>query len=95
VKLVVTRAAVADFDRLRNFLISKDADAARVAVSLLDAAMVSLTELPQRGRPSGIPGVREMIVPFGGSAYVLRYAYLAERSEIVILRVWHGREART
>jgi hypothetical protein len=33
-------------------------------------------------------------VPFGRSAYVLRYAYSIENHEIVVLRIWHGREAR-
>jgi hypothetical protein len=41
---------------------------------------------------SGVPGVRELIVPFGRSAYVLRYALLPMTDEIVILRIWHGRE---
>ena len=51
-------------------------------------------DFPQRGRPSGIASVRELVVPFGQSSYVLRYAYLANRDEIVILRIWHGREQR-
>jgi len=33
-------------------------------------------------------------VPFGRSAYLLRYDYFAEADEIVILRVWHAREER-
>jgi plasmid stabilization system protein ParE len=35
-----------------------------------------------------------LIVPFGRSAYIVRYAYLRESDEVVILRVWHGREQR-
>ena len=38
--------------------------------------------------------IRELIVPFGRSGYVLRYAYSAAADEAVILRIWHGREAR-
>lgn len=94
-KLVVSRAAVADVARLRDFLIGKDARAAQRAVALIDDAMKLLADFPYRGRPSGIPGVRELIVPFGASAYVLRYAHFAEREEIVILRIWHGREKRS
>jgi len=40
------------------------------------------------------PGARELLVPFGRSAYVVRYAHLPARDEILILRVWHGHEAR-
>jgi hypothetical protein len=35
-----------------------------------------------------------LIVPFGNSAYVLRYAHLPDADEIIVLRVWHGREWR-
>ena len=38
--------------------------------------------------------MRELVVPFGHSAYVVRYAHDAQRQEIVIMRLWHGREAR-
>jgi toxin ParE1/3/4 len=71
-----------------------DSDAAQRAAAAIDTAVRSLAAFPQRGRPSGIAGVREFIVPFGQSAYVVRYAYMAARDEIVILRIWHGREAR-
>jgi len=94
VKVVVSRAAIADVARLRDFLIGNNERAARRAVVLIDDAMKLLADFPHRGRPSGIPGVRELIVPFGKSAYVLRYAHYPDRDEIVILRVWHGREER-
>jgi len=50
--------------------------------------------LPERGRRSDVPGARELIVRFGRSAYVLRYAYSATANELVVLRIWHGRESR-
>ena len=93
-KLNVSRAAIADVERLHEFLAEKDSSAAQRAAKAIDDAVRSLTDFPQRGRPSGIAGVRELIVPFGQSSYVLRYAYLASRGEIVILRIWHGREQR-
>lgn len=34
------------------------------------------------------------VVPFGRSAYILRYAHLLGTDEIVILRIWHSRENR-
>jgi len=33
-------------------------------------------------------------VPFGRSAYVIRYAHLVQQEEVVIVRIWHGREQR-
>jgi hypothetical protein len=35
-----------------------------------------------------------LILPFGRSAYVLRYSYSAPADEVVVHRIWHGREAR-
>jgi plasmid stabilization system protein ParE len=47
-----------------------------------------------RGDGSRVTGARELIVPFGQSAYIVRYAHNARREEVVILRIWHSREAR-
>jgi toxin ParE1/3/4 len=94
VRPVVSRAAAADLKRLHAFLADKDAAAARRAVDALIAAIQSLEAFPDRGRSSGIPGARELIVPFGRSAYVLRYFRSPRIGSVVVLRIWHGREAR-
>jgi plasmid stabilization system protein ParE len=94
VRLVVSRAVALDLERLHHFLAQSDAQLARRAIAAIDTAVQSLATFPERGRSSGIPGIRELIVPFGRSAYLLRYAYSARRDEIVILRIWHGREER-
>ena len=93
-RLVVSRAAALDLERLHDFLARWDAQLARRAIAAIDTGVQSLATFPERGRPSGIPGIRELIVPFGRSAYLLRYVYSASRDEIVILRIWHGREER-
>jgi plasmid stabilization system protein ParE len=94
VKLVVSSAALSDLERLQAFLRDKNPTAAQRAVTVLDAAMRSLDACPLRGLLSSVPGVRELIVPFGRSAYVLRYAFLPLTDQIVILRIWHGREGQ-
>jgi plasmid stabilization system protein ParE len=93
--IVLSAGARADLDRLHAFLAGQNPDAARRAVDALSDAISSLQEQPQRGRPAGIAGMRELIVPFGRSAYVVRYAAASRREAIVILRIWHGREERT
>ena len=35
-------------------------------------------------------GRRELVVPFGAGAYVLRYR--VHRDTVIIIRVWHNRE---
>jgi toxin ParE1/3/4 len=94
VKLIVSPDAAADLDRLRAFLVDKHPSAAQRAAALLIGAIGSLDMFPDRRRPTGIEGVRELIVPFGSSAYVLCYAHLADSDEVVVLRIWHGREQR-
>jgi len=94
VKLIVAPEAAADLKRLRAFLADKNPTAAQRAAGALINAIQSLDTFPDRGRPTTIEGVRELIVPFGNSAYVLRYAHLPDVEEVIVLRIWHGREQR-
>jgi plasmid stabilization system protein ParE len=87
VRLIVSSAASADVDRLYHFLADKDVASAQRIVTVIDGAMRSLLIFPDRGRPSGITGIRELIVPFGGSSYVLRYAHSAHHDAIIVLRI--------
>jgi plasmid stabilization system protein ParE len=92
VKLIVAASAATDLIRLHAFLASKNPVAARRAAGALVRAIASLERFPERGRPSHIPGLRELIVPFGRSAYLVRYSHLTDSDEIVVLRIWHARE---
>jgi plasmid stabilization system protein ParE len=94
VKLIVSRSAVADIERLHAFLTEENPVAAQRVVGVLARAIQSLDTFPDRGRPSPVTGARELIVPFGRSAYILRYVHDAPREEVVVLRIWHGREER-
>jgi plasmid stabilization system protein ParE len=85
---------MADLGRLRDFLVEKDPRAAARASETLAEAIDSLLQFPDRGRISPLPGHRELVVPFGKSAYVVRYKYRAESQTVSIVRVWHGREER-
>jgi plasmid stabilization system protein ParE len=71
VKLIVSRAAAADIERLHAFLTDENETAAQRAVTVLIHAIQSLDTLPDRGRPSRVTGARELIVPFGQSAYIV------------------------
>jgi len=61
---------------------------------VLFGAALSLRDLPERGRPAARRGYRELIVPFGRGAYVIRYRIDYDRNTVVIVRIWHGRELR-
>jgi plasmid stabilization system protein ParE len=93
-KLTVSPVALADLERLRTFLADKNPDAASRAVSRIIRAIDSLHVFPDRGRPVGSEGMRDLLVPFGRSVYIVRFVHVAQRAEVVIVRIWHGREQR-
>jgi hypothetical protein len=39
--------------------------------------------------------IRQIVVRFGASGYIVRYASLPADGDILITRIWHGREARS
>lgn len=85
--------AVVDLERLYDFLVDKDPAAAERAVRTIEGGADSLVEFPELGRPmDDDTNRRELFVPFGVSAYVLRYRI--HQDTVFIIRVWHSREAR-
>lgn len=94
VQVVFLTRARADLDRLRQFLAPHGAELTQRAVDSLFTAARSLRDLPERGRPAARPGYRELVVPFGRGAYVIRYRIDHARDTVVIVRLWHGREHR-
>jgi plasmid stabilization system protein ParE len=94
VRLIVSPDAVADLERLRTFLADKSPAAAQRAAETIILTMQSLDTFPDRGHPIGTAGVREVLAPFGRSAYVIRYSHLPDSDEVLILRIWHAREQR-
>jgi toxin ParE1/3/4 len=94
VKVTVSPAALDDLQRLHTFLVGVSPAAAERAIATLVRAIESLDMFPDRGRPSVMAGARELIVPFGRSAYIVRYVHRRQDAEVIVLRVWHGRESR-
>ena len=85
--------AVEDVYRLDEFLRSKNEASANSVSLLLDAAVARLERFPKLGKPLGDHApFRELTVPFGGGAYVVRYR--SSGSDVVVVRVWHSRERR-
>lgn len=86
--------AVEDVGRLRSFLEEKNPGAAQRALTAIWRAIDRLQEFPELGTPTGDAAIRQIVVRFGASGYIVRYANLPE-GNILITRIWHGREART
>ena len=86
--------ALEDFQRLYDFLYSKDTDAAaRAASDILQASHILKTS-PRIGRPMTESENRELFIAFGAGAYVIRYR-LEDKNAVVVIRVWHSKENRT
>jgi plasmid stabilization system protein ParE len=88
----IASAANLDLARLVDFLAVRNANAALRAADALEAAIRSLDEFSERGRPGPDPGLRELIVPFGSGAYVIQYR--VDPTIVVVARIFHGREDR-
>jgi plasmid stabilization system protein ParE len=93
--ILLSADAVEDIERLRSFLNQNNPDAARRALALIWTAIDRLQEFPDLGMPTGDADIRQIVVRFGASGYIVRYASLPEDGSILVTRIWHGREART
>jgi plasmid stabilization system protein ParE len=86
--------AVMDVERLRDFLDHNNPDAAQRALALIWAAIDRLQEFPALGMPTEDADIRQIVIRFGASGYIVRYAILTETDDILVTRIWHGRESR-
>ncbi len=83
--------ALADIERLYQFIHEKNPEAAKRAAEALLQGAELLKITPLAGRPmADETGRREWFIVFGAWAYVLRYRL--DKSTTVIFRVWHNRE---
>ena len=85
--------AAADVERVREFLDINNPEAAKRALRTIFAALARVEAFPDLGRPTEDADIRQIVIPFGGAGYIVRYTVL--QSDVLVLRLWHGREART
>ena len=81
-------AALADIESIRDYIAQDHPSAASRMAAAIVAATDRLSANPRLGRLGAMPGTFELIV----RPYVL--VYEIHRAEIVVLRVWHGRQRR-
>ncbi|MBI1202185.1 MAG: type II toxin-antitoxin system RelE/ParE family toxin [Rhodopseudomonas sp.] len=87
--------AAADIERVREFLDINNPEAAKRALYTIFAALERVEDFPDLGRPTEDTDIRQIVIPFGAAGYIVRYTLLPERGDLLVLRLWHGREART
>jgi plasmid stabilization system protein ParE len=81
--------------RLREFIHIHNPAAANRAARSIRAGAGQLLDHPHLGK--GVedinnPNLRDLFIPFGQGGYWLRY--FIRQDDIVIMRIWHGRESR-
>ena len=88
-----TRAARGDLRRLYGFMLERDTSAAKRALVAIEKGVALLRQFPFTCRKVDAysPLLREMLVPFGDSGYVLLYEISAD-STLTIIAVRHQRE---
>lgn len=92
-RLIWAPSALADVQRAYRFLLEKNPQAARQAVSIIRQGVNILAQHPEVGRPVDVmdPEYREWPIAFGSSGYIALYHYDGQTAIIVAVR--HQREA--
>ncbi|KQQ73997.1 plasmid stabilization protein [Rhizobium sp. Leaf321] len=93
VRLVYTAAFFEDMDRLADFLIERDPDQAIRAITAIKKALAILIDFPLMARRASRedPLVRELVVPFGSSGYLILFKLIDDQT-VTILAIRHQRE---
>jgi plasmid stabilization system protein ParE len=87
-----SRAALADLQRLRDFLRKKNPRAAKAAGETIIEAIKVLSTFPEAGRPSegGNPDERELVIGHGRDGYIALYRF--DGTAVRVLAIRHDRE---
>ncbi|MDZ7961396.1 MAG: type II toxin-antitoxin system RelE/ParE family toxin [Aulosira sp. DedQUE10] len=92
-QIVWTETAIDDLNRHYDFIKLNNPDAAARAIQAIVYTGESLQQNPCRGRiVDEIAGLRKVLVSFGQYGFIIHYVILED--DVVILRVYHGRENR-
>lgn len=91
-QIIYSRGALADLERLTDFLLGSAPAAALETVDLIFEAVEVLTNHPFIGRPTETE-LRELIISRGKSAYLALYSYEESEDTVLVLAVRHSREA--
>ena len=87
--VVVSPEALADLASIRAYLAERNPVAAIAVTVQLSDAMFSLEDMPSRGRPGLLAGMRELL---NVRPYVITYR--VKPSGVEIIRVWHMAQTR-
>jgi plasmid stabilization system protein ParE len=90
-QLLYAPRALADLERLADFLLTNDPAAAASTISILVGGLSTLRDHPLIGR-NVEAGLREILISRGRSGYVALYRYDPATDTALVLAVRHQRE---
>lgn len=91
-QVILSERSRSDIERIRNFLITKNAVSAYEAISVIREYISILQKSPFAGRAIQDSELRELIVPFGAGGYTILYKYYFEHDLVVIAAIKHQKE---
>lgn len=91
--LQFTPVALADLERVRDFLCAHDPDNIEDRIDELLEGLDVLAHAPEIGRRAGAKS-RELVIGRAARGYVVRYQYLQRLDTVFVLQVRHQRESR-
>jgi plasmid stabilization system protein ParE len=91
-ELVYTAQALTNLERLSDFLLDADPQAAQNTASLIFDALEILVQHPEIGRKVHF-GQRELVISRGRTGYLALYQFLPRIDRVLVLALRHQREA--
>ncbi|MDB5652900.1 MAG: plasmid stabilization protein [Tardiphaga sp.] len=92
--ILLSADAAEDVERLRAFLDRDNPNAAKRALAAIWAALERIQQFTGLGMPTEDAAIRQVVVRFGAHGYIARYVAPAAGHDILVTRIWQGREAR-
>ena len=92
IELGYTEQALVDLERLNDFLLQADPQAAQDTAVMIFDALEILVQHPEIGRKVHF-GQRELVISRGRTGYLALYRFLPYIDRIVVLALRHQRES--
>ncbi len=92
IELVYSNQALLDLERLSDFLLTTDPQAAQDTAALIFDALDILVQHPEIGRKVHF-GQRELVISRGRTGYLALYQFLPRIDRVLVLALRHQRES--
>jgi addiction module RelE/StbE family toxin len=92
VRIVFSPRALLDLERLTDFLIGIDKNAALATIDLIEEAIQILAHHPLIGRIADVY-IRELVISRGKTGYVAMYRFDEKKNAILVCSIRHQKES--